>query len=67
MAKKKREYKLKINDLPDGLSKEDIEKVRGGVLSSLSTQLNLSKLALSKVRGDCDCWSYTACACKCAS
>ena len=62
---KKREYKLNIKDLPEDLTKEDLEKISAGLM----TQLSLSKLAIKKpvAAGDCDCWSYTACACKCAS
>jgi hypothetical protein len=70
MAKQKREYKIKIKDLPENITPAEFEKVKGGIMTSLSAQLNLSALKLTPTHaagGDCDCWSHTACACKCAA
>jgi hypothetical protein len=70
MSKQKREYKIKINDLPENMTPADFEKVKGGIMTSLSSKLNLSALKLTPTHaagGDCDCWSHTACACKCAA
>ena len=62
-----------IEDLPDDveLSDADLDKVTGGILSSLST---LSKTSLTSARmkiprtqfeaADCDCWSHSACMCR---
>lgn len=68
--KKKVELKIKLNDLPEDLKDEELEKVAGGILASEHFQAAFKSSALKRTikpggalgadSGYCDCWSYTA-------
>jgi len=67
--KKEIDLKIKINDLPEEMSDEEMEEVTGGILASeafrkqfLTSALKTSALksGIAADSGHCDCWSYTA-------
>jgi len=57
MKKKTKNYKITIKELPEEMSKEELEKVKGGLLGALT-------LPLVKAPKAGWGWSHTACMCR---